>query len=161
MTFPRCAQLAITSSVLMSVVVAPPAIATAASPVPRQQILEVQSTLEALALDPGPVDGTMGPRTKAALIRFQQREGLPANGTLDEQTRVRLSTRRQPHVRDVQKALTTMGLDPGPGDGVMGPRTKAALRAYATAPAPAPPTAASQAVDRFRRAYDPSLTQSP
>jgi len=33
-------------------------------------------------------------------------------------------------VRQVQQALSTKGHDPGPADGIMGPRTRAALQAY-------------------------------
>jgi hypothetical protein len=33
--------------------------------------------------EPGPVDGTPGPRTRAAIVGFQQRHNLPATGILD------------------------------------------------------------------------------
>ncbi len=35
-------------------------------------------------------------------------------------------------VRDIQFALTKLGYDPGPVDGVMGPKTRAAIRQYQT-----------------------------
>lgn len=166
MNFWRYAQLTLPSYLLVTVAFAqtpatPTAPAGLARGADRQHVREVQGTLEALALDPGPVDGVMGPRTKAALTRFQQREGLSATGTLDEQTRARLAARKQQHVVELQKALKSMGLDPGPDDGMMGPRTRAALLDYAKAPAPSPATPASQLVDRFKRAYDASLMQSP
>jgi lysozyme len=37
---------------------------------------------------------------------------------------------RGQHVRRVQQAVATAGFDPGPVDGVFGPRTRAALRAF-------------------------------
>ncbi len=138
-----------------------PAPASASSRFDRQQIREMQRTLEALGLDPGPGDGILGPRTKAALTRFQQAEQLSPTGELDVQTRAKLAARKREHVLELQTALKATGLDPGPTDGVLGSRTKAALRRYATAPAPSPSTPSSQLIDRFRRAYESSLQQSP
>jgi peptidoglycan hydrolase-like protein with peptidoglycan-binding domain len=46
------------------------------------------------------------------------------------------------HVREVQQTLTTAGYDLGPIDGVMGPRTRAAIRQVAAAPAPHAPSLA-------------------
>lgn len=54
------------------------------------------------------------------------------------------------HVRELQQALQQSGYDPGPVDGIMGPRTKAALRKYVAVPAPQPPTPADQVIARFR-----------
>jgi len=34
--------------------------------------------------DPGPVDGVLGSRTRAALIDFQNQQGLPATGEVDD-----------------------------------------------------------------------------
>jgi peptidoglycan hydrolase-like protein with peptidoglycan-binding domain len=34
------------------------------------------------------------------------------------------------HVRSAQQALQSKGMDPGPADGIIGPRTQSALRAY-------------------------------
>lgn len=34
--------------------------------------------------DPGPVDGVLGSRTRAALVDFQNQEGLPATGEVDD-----------------------------------------------------------------------------
>ena len=46
------------------------------------------------------------------------------------------------HIREVQQALTVAGYDPGPIDGVMGPRTRVAIRKYVAAPAPHAPSPA-------------------
>ena len=55
-------------------------------------------------------------------------------------------------IREVQKALLEAGHDPGPIDGILGPRTKAALRQYASAPPPQAPTPAQQVIAQFNRA---------
>jgi hypothetical protein len=60
--------------------------------------------------------------------------------------------RRAAHVRELQQALASSGYDPGPIDGIFGPRTKAALRKYIAVPPPPAPSAADQAIARFRAA---------
>ena len=127
----------------------------------RIDIREAQRTLAVLGLDPGPADGVLGPRTKAALTRFQQAEGVRPSGVLDAETKSRLADRRRDHVRKVQQALKASGYDPGPLDGVMGGQTRAALRRYAAAPTPSPPRAGSQLIEQFRQLYRPELPQSP
>jgi peptidoglycan hydrolase-like protein with peptidoglycan-binding domain len=39
------------------------------------------------------VDGSFGPKTEASLKQFQQNEGLPANGIVDQQTWTMLLSR--------------------------------------------------------------------
>lgn len=50
------------------------------------QIRLVQIRLKAAGFDPGHVDGIMGPRTKAALQKYQAARGLTNSGALDEKT---------------------------------------------------------------------------
>lgn len=50
------------------------------------QILELQRSLQQQGVDPGPVDGKMGPLTTQAIQIFQQQEGLAATGDIDERT---------------------------------------------------------------------------
>jgi peptidoglycan hydrolase-like protein with peptidoglycan-binding domain len=133
----------------------------ASSRADSQNVRNVQQTLEALKLDPGPADGMFGPRTKAAVKRFQEAEKLSATGTLDAQTRARLTERRREHVVQLQKALNETGHNPGPADGVMGSQTRAAVIRYASAPAPASQSGPSEIIERLKRAYEPSLQQSP
>jgi hypothetical protein len=45
-----------------------------------------QLYLSYAGFDPGPVDGSPGPLTQAALRRFQQQRGLLATGTVDDET---------------------------------------------------------------------------
>jgi peptidoglycan hydrolase-like protein with peptidoglycan-binding domain/DNA invertase Pin-like site-specific DNA recombinase len=46
----------------------------------------VQRRLRALGLRPGPIDGLYGPRTRAAIERFQRTAGEPASGVLSAAT---------------------------------------------------------------------------
>ena len=62
-------------------------------------------------------------------------------------------------IREVQKSLLEAGHDPGPIDGILGPRTKAALRQYASAPPPQALTPAQQIIAQFNREND--RPQSP
>jgi peptidoglycan hydrolase-like protein with peptidoglycan-binding domain len=47
----------------------------------KSVVQEVQSLLGAAGYDPGPADGRMGAKTRAAIIRYQQEHGLLVNGT--------------------------------------------------------------------------------
>ena len=59
----------------------------------RQWLVQVQLRLTEVGLDPGPADGIFGPRTQAALRRFQHRHVLPVTGQLDPVTLERLQIR--------------------------------------------------------------------
>jgi hypothetical protein len=52
----------------------------------RARLRQAQERLQAAGFAPGPLDGQLGPQTRAALRRYQQRKGLPVTGTLDPQT---------------------------------------------------------------------------
>ena len=62
----------------------PPGGDGATVPVTRnaERIRAVQRALSRLGYDPGPVDGAMGPRTRAAIRAFQAASGLAADGRL-------------------------------------------------------------------------------
>ena len=51
---------------------------------------QVQEALKAKGNDPGPIDGRMGPKTRAALKAFQETNGLKATGRLDNETAEKL-----------------------------------------------------------------------
>jgi hypothetical protein len=57
---------------------------------------------------------------------------------------------RASHVREVQQALVAAGYDPGPIDGIMGPRTKSALRKYIAVPPPQIPSPADRTLAPLR-----------
>jgi hypothetical protein len=73
----------------------------------------------------------------------------PAQEVKSGQARGKAAAQAQ-HVREVQEALAKSGYDPGPIDGIMGPRTRAALRKYVAVPPPQVPTPADQVIARFR-----------
>jgi len=52
----------------------------------RDNIRSVQRALAAKGFDPGPVDGIVGPLTRAAVRKFQDRFGMKASGQIDNQT---------------------------------------------------------------------------
>lgn len=53
-------------------------------------IRTAQVALTYLGITPGVVDGLQGPRTRAALMVFQQRHGLTASGELNDSTEAAL-----------------------------------------------------------------------
>lgn len=57
-------------------------------------VYQVQRKLNGLGYDPGSMDGIWGKKTTSALKHFQQDNGLPATGQLDEQTRAKLMTKK-------------------------------------------------------------------
>jgi hypothetical protein len=57
---------------------------------PDLRLRTAQTALLYLGFDPGPIDGLRGRRTRSALMRFQERSGLPETGELDHDTETRL-----------------------------------------------------------------------
>jgi peptidoglycan hydrolase-like protein with peptidoglycan-binding domain len=55
-----------------------------------EDVRQVQQELQNRGYNVGAVDGVMGPQTKGALKEFQQAEGLPATGDLNQQTKKQL-----------------------------------------------------------------------
>jgi len=55
-----------------------PGVASAFDPT---TVREIQAELQRQGYDTGPVDGRMGPRTRAAIRQYQQQNGLPVNGS--------------------------------------------------------------------------------
>jgi len=53
-------------------------------------VREAQRALRDLGYHPGPIDGTVGPQTRSALVKYQLAEKLPATGQLDAETMERL-----------------------------------------------------------------------
>lgn len=53
-------------------------------------VKKAQQALVEKGIDPGPVDGFWGPRTKSGVMEFQKKEGLTVSGRLDDATKNRL-----------------------------------------------------------------------
>lgn len=101
----------------------------------RQEVRAMQLRLRDVGLDPGPVDGVAGAKTKAALARFQTGcakirpimnafEGTAQPAELN-QTVVRLPSRLE--TQTIQTQLRDAGFNPGPIDGIFGHRTRSML----------------------------------
>jgi len=60
-----------------------------------QFVREAQRALQDLGYSPGPIDGTIGPKTRAALARYQGAENLPVTGELDAETTARLDVHKR------------------------------------------------------------------
>jgi peptidoglycan hydrolase-like protein with peptidoglycan-binding domain len=52
----------------------------------KDRIQLAQERLKAEGFDPGPVDGVLNSQTEAAIREYQQKQGIPVSGALDEAT---------------------------------------------------------------------------
>ena len=108
---------------------------------------DVQRRLALLGLPCDPDEpGVFGAATRAALLTFQQRRGLPADGVVGDDTwrslvgasfrlgdRMLYITRpmmQGDDVRDLQRRLNRLGFDAGYDDGLYGPQTAEAVREF-------------------------------
>jgi hypothetical protein len=76
--------------------------------------------------------------------------GEPASPPPAAKAAVSGASARTSHVREVQRALVAAGYDSGPIDGIMGPRTKSALRKYIAVPPPQVPSPADRTLAPLR-----------
>jgi murein DD-endopeptidase MepM/ murein hydrolase activator NlpD len=119
-------------------------IAPTARAASRGSVAALQVALRANGVYHGDVDGLNGPGTHRAVRRFQARHGLAVDGIAGPATRRALGPRGRPKwgkrvmtrgdrgwdVARLQFELARHGFPNGGADGVMGPRTVAALRHY-------------------------------
>src|SRR5262245_33579989 len=110
----------------------------------RDQTLELQTLLNGLGYDAGQPDGLFGSNTRRAVSRFQADNRLAADGfpTASLLDRVRTSAGvaaappREPvglersGVRELQRLLNRLGYGAGRADGVIGSRTRDAIRDF-------------------------------
>ena len=105
----------------------------------KDQIQLIQRRMKAAGFDPGPIDGIIGPKTIAALHRFQSGCAM-VKDLLDETatdisqeshalklTALASATPRKDDVRAIQTRMRAAGFNSGPSDGILGPRTKSKL----------------------------------
>ena len=59
------------------------------------EVKSIQQELKSKGLHAGPVDGIIGPETKAALEQFQKQNGIKATGEADEKTLAALGINRE------------------------------------------------------------------
>ena len=71
--------------------VVPPVVSPAGSSRPVRDALETQIALVRRAISSGPIDGAIGSQTRAAIAAFQRSQGLSPTGSLDPDTRLRLT----------------------------------------------------------------------
>lgn len=115
-------------------------------------VKRLQEALKQLGFNPGSIDGIFGPKTQAAVKAFQQKYGLTVDGIVGPQTWGKINQllnsstststskpastpllkngSRGEDVRRLQEILKQLGFDPGPIDGIFGPKTEAAVKAF-------------------------------
>ncbi len=105
------------------------------------EVIDLQYILQIRGFAPGAIDGDFGPKTEAAVIRFQKSKNLVQDGIVGPKTWTAMSyawPNNQPGtflregvsgnaVQMLQQGLKSKGFDPGAIDGIFGPRTKAAV----------------------------------
>ena len=103
----------------------------------------LQEALAAHGYRPGPADGQLGPRTRGAVRAYERDAGLPITGQATDEilnhlnfarpkVMARISSEPSATVLAIQRALRGRGYDPGPADGLIGARTRDAIRQYQT-----------------------------
>jgi Peptidase family M23/Putative peptidoglycan binding domain len=118
-----------------------PACATAAG---NPDVAALQVAMRGVGLYGGTIDGVAGPATRAAVSRFQSRNGLLADGVAGARTRIALGRRGRPafgtrtirrgnsgwDVAALQFRLAWRGFPSGNLDGGYGSHTEAAVRRF-------------------------------
>ena len=102
------------------------------------KVEEVQRLLKIYGYSVGEVDGALGSRTRDAIEQFQRDRGIKPSRFVDRQTWEALHVfvhnglivDGRVDVRLVQRILQVAGFDPGDVDGVLGPQTIRAIRAF-------------------------------
>jgi peptidoglycan hydrolase-like protein with peptidoglycan-binding domain len=125
----------------LSALLLAPSVAAAAG---RPDVAALQVALRGAGLYGGTIDGVAGPGTRAAVTRFQARNGLVADGVAGSVTRAALGRRGRPtlgsrtmrrghsgwDVAALQFALAWHGFPSGNIDGGFGSHTDAAVRRF-------------------------------
>jgi hypothetical protein len=98
---------------------------------------DLQKKLQAAGFDPGPIDGSFGPKTQAAVRAYQQAKGLHVDGIVGPETRASLLGQPLPTPRPSQPSQPSGPSGPSGADGPTPPtpsgNTDAARRLEAEA----------------------------
>ena len=106
-----------------------------------EAVKQLQQALKGHGFDPGEIDGEFGSNTEAAVKAFQEARGIPADGIVGPVTWLNIDEADLSNplikrgstgnpVRRAQRRLTAAGFDTGGIDGVFGPATESAVRAF-------------------------------
>jgi peptidoglycan hydrolase-like protein with peptidoglycan-binding domain len=113
-----------------------------------QMIAEIQGLLRQRGYDVPEMTGTVDAKTAAAIRSYQADANLPADGAVSPTllanlkigTDATVSTAlSRAQIAQLQAELSDRGYDPGPQDGIVGPKVRTAIRTYET-DAGLPPT---------------------
>ncbi|MFC1522825.1 peptidoglycan-binding protein [Elusimicrobiota bacterium] len=100
----------------------------------EEEVKKIQLILMYSGFDLGYVDGGIGPDTRSAIVKFQKSHDLKASGHIDKRTWkeiYRIEEASGPfHAGRIQRALVRAGFYSGHVDGVIGAKTRRALRDY-------------------------------
>jgi peptidoglycan hydrolase-like protein with peptidoglycan-binding domain len=95
-----------------------------------EEIRRVQLRLKDVGLDPGPANGSVGTKTRAAAQKLEagcaELETLLRNYSADRVPDAKNAPGRQ-ETKSLQTALRSAGFNPGPADGIFGNRTRLVL----------------------------------
>lgn len=96
---------------------------------------QLQTILHALGYTLGHIDGIAGPKTTAALKKFQKDYELDVTGEVDDETNSALRVAFRDDLEEMTVLVAQLILDDldysvGGIDGIMGPKTKLALRNF-------------------------------
>jgi peptidoglycan hydrolase-like protein with peptidoglycan-binding domain len=104
----------------------------------NENVQEIQSLLKIYGYNPGKIDGVLGFRTRDAIKRFQEDQGINPSRFMDEETWSRLKifkdnqfiVNNKLNVSLVQTALKSAGFNSGKIDGDWGKKTESAVRQF-------------------------------
>jgi peptidoglycan hydrolase-like protein with peptidoglycan-binding domain len=102
-------------------------------------VRDLQEALKTLGHDPGPINGTFGTATEAAVKAFQQARGITVDGIVGKVTWLNIDEADQNEpllkigstglpVRRAQKRMSLVGYDVGGVDGRYGTKTQSAVK---------------------------------
>ena len=106
----------------------------------REQVKQVQAALNAAGYNAGPPDGALGPKSRAAIARYQSDNELPATGGIDAGLLANLGidandggtaiASNATTIHETKQQLQAHGYTTGSLGGDLDPETREAIRAY-------------------------------